>query len=88
MLKKLFSVFDQKADRWLDPFSAHASGEAARWFLDSCEGEGPFAKHSVDFTLFYVGEFDAANGSLVPVDTPRAVVNGLVGCSERKEGEE
>lgn len=73
MRMRVFSVYDEKAEAFLQPFFTRTVGEAERMFGDAVnDQESPFCKHAADYTLFEIGEFDQALGELVPC-TPRSL---------------
>lgn len=68
MLIKAFSVFDSKAEAYLQPFFATTVGMAMRSFGDAVKDEGhQFHKHAADYTLFQIGGFDDDKGVLSSV---------------------
>lgn len=63
MIHKIYSVYDSKVEAYLQPFYARAHGEAIRSFEGACGNpEHQFAVTPEDYALFYLGEFDDANG--------------------------
>lgn len=65
MRLKVFSVFDSKAEAYLQPFFSTTVGMAMRSFGDAVKDEGhQFHKHAADYTLFQIGEFDDEKGLL------------------------
>lgn len=74
---KIFTVFDAKAEAYLQPFYARTNGEAIRSFAEACSNpEHNFCKYGADFTLFDIGEFDENTGVITPC-VPHALGNGL-----------
>lgn len=64
MIMKCYSVFDVKAEAYLQPFFARSHGEAIRSFESAVADEKhEFNRHAEDFSLFYVGEWDDSNAS-------------------------
>ena len=58
---KVFTVYDNKAEAYLQPFFMRTKGEAIRAFADSVNDPNHmFNRHPEDFTLFELGEFDSA----------------------------
>lgn len=56
---ELFSVFDQAAQRFMDPFPAPTVEFAIRAFSEVCTEVGhAFNKHPEDYALYHVGSFD------------------------------
>ena len=91
MIKKIFTVYDEKSDAYLQPFFLDTIGQATRAVTDCVNDENhQFCKHSSDYTLFSLGEFDDSTGtfsgdkkslgSLVEyktiIDTPKLVAIG------------
>lgn len=73
----LFSVYDQAAERFLDPFVAPTHAVAIRGFEAAIGKQGhPFQEYPQDYTLFQIGSFDAESGQLVPI-TPHSLGNGV-----------
>ncbi len=58
-MKKIFSIYDSKAEAYLPPFFLNATGLALRYFEDAANNpEHDMSKYSADYTLFELGEFD------------------------------
>lgn len=77
MVLKIFTVYDSKADAFLPPFFAQATGVALRMFEESIsDPQHQFAKHAGDYTLFELGSFDQATGNIT---TLKAHLN--LGCA-------
>lgn len=71
---RIFSVIDQKAEAYLQPFFAPNAAVAIRVCTAACEDEGhTFRRHSEDFVLFEVGGFDEQTGELQPESPPRVI---------------
>lgn len=65
MIKKIFSVYDEKAEAFLQPFFMQTTGMAIRAIGDCLNDPNhQFAAHPSDYTLFMIGHFDETNGSL------------------------
>lgn len=63
----MFSVYDQKAEAYLEPFTAQTSGVAIRMFEQAANDQNHnFGKFAGDYTLFEVGVFDQDAGKPVP----------------------
>lgn len=64
-----YSVFDEKAAAYLQPFFAPTRGLAIRSFADAVNDPAhAFHKHLADYTLFEVGEFDQNLGTFAVFD--------------------
>lgn len=74
MIHKVFTVFDSKAEIYLQPFMFQTKGQAVRVFQDSANDENhQFNKHAEDFTLFELGEYDDNTAQFKLHDTPAPI---------------
>lgn len=74
MLLKVFTVYDSKAEFYMQPFCMKSKGEAIRAFSESCnDDKTSLGKYPADFTLFEIGEFDDAKGTYL-------LHNTLINC--------
>lgn len=74
---QVFAVRDLVVGAFLPPFFCRSHGEALRSFGDACNtADHQFAKHSSDFVLFHLGEFDDNSGIFAAIE-PARVVSGL-----------
>jgi len=65
MLTQIFSVYDSKAEAYMQPFFFQGKGQAVRSFSDLVNDNSTLCgKHPQDFTLFHIGEFDDATGNV------------------------
>jgi hypothetical protein len=65
--KNIYSIFDSKAEAYLDPFYAPTDGVAIRMFQQAAnDASSDFHKFAADYTLFKIGEFDVAGGLVEP----------------------
>ncbi len=56
---RIFSVYDSKAEAYLEPFYSMTVGLATRSFETAVNEEGhQFAKYAGDYTLMELGSFD------------------------------
>ena len=64
MKKIYYAVYDKKAELYSAPFLEVKDGTAIRAIQDLVvkDPEHPFAKHSSDFSLHRLGEFDDVTG--------------------------
>lgn len=68
MALKVFTVYDSKSEHYGNPIFLLNKGEALRSFADEAKNpESMIGKHSADFTLFMIGEFDQATGTFKPL---------------------
>ena len=71
MMLKIYSVYDSKAEAYLQPFFMQSRGAAIRAFGDAVNDVNHvFAKHSGDYTLFEIGEFSDESASILSYATP------------------
>lgn len=64
---KIFSIYDEKAEAFLQPFFMETVGQAERALIDCMSDENHnFARHSADYTLFQIGEFDQSTAVITP----------------------
>lgn len=73
--RKVYSVFDQKAEAFLQPFFTVSHGTAVREFSAAVQTAGhSFNRFSEDYVLFDLGEFDESTGIFSQPDSPIAVL--------------
>jgi len=78
MIYKIFSVFDSKAEGYLQPFMLSSKGEALRGFINLAnKPEHDFHIHAEDFTLFELGSFDDQTAKFELEKTPLSLGNAL-----------
>lgn len=76
MIYKIFSVRDSKANAFLQPFFMNNQGTAIRAITDCANDPNhAFFKHSNDYDLFQIGEFNEDDGKVIPLDSPLHVVS-------------
>lgn len=62
-MMKVFTVYDVKAEAYLNPFIMRSKGEATRGFADEANREdSSIGKHPQDYVLFELGSFDELTG--------------------------
>lgn len=65
MIKKIFTIYDEKSMAYLTPFFMDTVGQATRAMSDLCnDPEHSFCKHTADYTLFQLGEYDDITSSI------------------------
>lgn len=63
MSKKVFTIYDEKAEAFLQPFFAETFGIATRIVSDLVNDPShQFCRHASDFTLFHIANFDERTG--------------------------
>lgn len=79
MRKFVFSVFDSKAEFFMQPFFAVTQAVAIREFSTICrDGTHLFGLHPEDFTLFELGVFDEKTAAFEMYSTPKSILLGSV----------
>jgi len=76
MKLKIFSLRDQKIDAFMAPLAMQTTGQVIRMLQDEIERNEPtniVAKHTEDFELFEVGEFDTDTGQIT-AKAPKSVI--------------
>lgn len=84
-LKGIFSVYDRKAEIYLQPFIEHQNGTAIRKMQDLVADPNPnnaFHHHAEDFDLVKLAEFGELSGSVKPVNK-----EVLINLGKLKQGE-
>ncbi len=67
MLLTIYSVWDSKADAYIQPFFASNDAVAIRMFQTAAHNtDHDFHLHAEDYTLFRLGTFDQLKGDLLP----------------------
>jgi hypothetical protein len=86
MYQIVFSVYDTKSEAFSTPFFMASHGMAIRAFEDQVNSpdSGLLYLHSSDFTLYRVGTYDDASGTLVP-EVPLILSSALELRSEEVE---
>ncbi len=74
MIIHLYTVYDQKAEAYLPPFTAQTIGVAIRMFDEMVNTKDhSFNKYPEDFTLFALGEYDDNTAIITLLETPHAI---------------
>jgi len=69
MITKIFTVYDSKAEAYLQPFFMPNRGQAIRAFQDTVnDPKTQFHKHPSDFSLFEIGTYDDLSGAITMHD--------------------
>jgi len=65
MKTKIYTVYDSKAEAYLQPFYYASQGNAIRAFMEAAKDEkSNISKYKEDFCLFEIGEYDDSNASI------------------------
>jgi len=61
MTQQLYTVYDQKAEAYLQPFATNTHGLAERMFAEMVNTPGhQFNRFPEDYVLYHIGTFDTA----------------------------
>lgn len=72
---KIYSVYDSKANAYLQPFFSENAATARRAIGPVVHDENHlFHKYGEDYSLFEIGEFDENNGQITP-QTLKSICN-------------
>lgn len=62
---QIYSVYDNKAGTWMQPYYANNKPVALRTFSDAAnDPTSMLNKHPTDFVLYHVGEWDDQKGKI------------------------
>ena len=68
-MKKVYSVYDSKAEAYKAPFVAVSRGVALRMFRAAAlDPESDLHRFGGDFTLFEIGDWEERQGAFRPLD--------------------
>lgn len=73
----IFTIFDCKAESYLQPFFSLNEATARREFSQAVNGDGQFNKHAEDYTLFQLGTFNQEHGNFDLEVTPKHLCNAI-----------
>jgi len=74
----IFTIFDIKADAYMEPWFLPTPQLAIRAFGDACnDPEHSFGKHLEDYYLVKIGSFDRNSGIIESQEKPQTVCSGL-----------
>lgn len=75
MQKKMYCIFDSKAQIYHAPFYKSTHGEAERDFQSvSRDPQSTISQYPEDFDLFYIGEFDDETGKVSPLSAIQHII--------------
>lgn len=93
MTLKVFSVFDSKAEGFLNPVFSQSLGVMVRSFTEAALDQGDpasgrpphdFCKFAEDFTLFELGSFDQAKGVFDLHAAPKSIMLAIEAKREER----
>lgn len=74
MRLQVFSVYDKAVGAFMQPFYVRSRGEALRSFTEAVNDEkSNFHRHTADFSLMFIGEFDDQSGLFDTADPSRVI---------------
>lgn len=86
MKYKIFSVYDCKANAYLQCMFFRNSNEAVRSFSQACNQEDhEFFKHAEDYTLCEIAEFDDEMGSIQSLPAPVTLIRANDASHKHRE---
>ena len=62
----IYSIYDKKAQAFMQPFFSPNDQMAVRSFQAACKENDLWSDNAADFSLFYLGLFDDGSGSINP----------------------
>lgn len=75
---KIYSVYDCKAEAYMQPFFMATKGLAIRGFEQLVnDPKTTVNKHPEDFTLFEIGEFDDTSGQITGFNIHSSVIKAI-----------
>lgn len=78
MIMNVYSVYDNAAEAYLQPFFTNTKGTAIRsWTELVNDKEHQFGKYPSDYVLFELGTYDDTTGALVSHDAPKSLGVGV-----------
>jgi len=70
---ELFSILDQAANRYMDPFPGPTVDFGIRGFKEACRTDGhQFQKFPEDYALYHIATFHPDSGEIFPI-TPHKI---------------
>lgn len=73
----IFTIFDTKANAYLQPFFSTNRDTARREFSKAVNSDGQFNQFAEDYSLFHLGNFDQDEGTFELSQTPFHVCNAI-----------
>jgi hypothetical protein len=68
MKQNIFTIYDVKAEAYLQPIFVENEATAKRALMDVLSNpEHQFAKYPMDYSLFHIGKYSQENGVIEPV---------------------
>lgn len=71
MIKNIYSVYDSKAEAWLQPFYCVNNAVAIRSFAHAAnDAQHDFFRYAGDFALFELGTFEDSTSEIKSLQVP------------------
>lgn len=78
MIMNVYSIFDDKAKAYAQPFFLLQHGQAIRAFGDEVGNpQSSINKHPSDYHLYLLGEYDDISGKFKSLDSPIFLSHGV-----------
>jgi len=78
MTTKIYSIRDQKAEFFNNPWFAKTHGEAERNFRSLVnDPKSMVSQYPLDYDLYYLGEYDTNTGKIAPLDAPQHIMQAI-----------
>lgn len=75
-MKRIYAIRDKRAEYFNPPFFNHTHGEAERNFQNLVnEKESRIAQHPDDYDLYYIGDYNDLDGTIVPQKLPQLIAS-------------
>ncbi|AXH72221.1 MAG: nonstructural protein [Microviridae sp.] len=75
---KIYSVYDSKAEAYIQPIFSTNKATAIRSFAQAANDENTeFNRHAADYTLFEIGTWDEITGLITPDETKTPLGSAL-----------
>ncbi len=82
---KVFSVYDSKAEAYIQPFFCVNRAVGIRNFASAAsDPQAGFCRNAADYTLFEIGDFDPVSGSIVCYDSHVSLGTALQWCQKEE----
>lgn len=74
---EIFTIYDSKAQAYLQPFFSLNAETAQREFTKAVNGEGNFSQFAEDYSLHLLGLFDQEEGTFTIETAPVHICNAI-----------
>jgi hypothetical protein len=89
MKSLIFTIYDVKAEAFLQPFFMPTKGQAVRAIKDLLfNPDHSFSRYPEDYTLFYMGEYSDTNGAFTTLSAPEPILKLIEAKSSQTEIED